>query len=76
MSIEEIQEIKKSLARIELAIIGDSEMEVKGIVEKVKDLETHKAAIEKWKNKLQGAVWIGTPIMLLIYEILKSYFTK
>ena len=67
MSIEEIQSIKESLARIETALVGDPKMGNKGIVVRLADVEVETRTNTQWRDTVKAKVGLlATGVSLLV----------
>lgn len=80
MSLDEIQSIKESLARIETALMGDSAMGNKGLVVRMQELEAEAAANAQWRDGLRShisAVAGGVAVVVTAtIQGVVSYFTS
>ena len=72
MSVEtEILDIKKSLARIETAVIGDEKAGIQGLAMRTVDLENYKKQDQRLKHKIAGGLFISVPILTAFWEYIK-----
>lgn len=80
MSLDEIQSIKESLARIETALMGDPAMGNKGLVLRVQDLEKESAVNATWRDGLRSHITaISSGVAVVVAAIVQgvvSYFTS
>lgn len=63
---------EKKLNDIHVAIIGNKETGIRGLAERVKNLEDYKKKDQALKNKLIGGISVGTPLFIGIIEWAKS----
>lgn len=73
---EEFHEVLTSIKRIEVALLGDSEMRIDGMAKKV---DSHEKYIERDKNikaKVAGAGIVAVPILSEAWHWLKEHIFK
>jgi hypothetical protein len=70
---EDIKEIKRSLTRIEMAVLGDEEAGTTGLVKRMKTLEDYKEADQKFKHKVAGGIAVGTPVLVVAWSWIKTH---
>lgn len=66
-------EQEKKLNEIYNAIVGNEKMKIKGLAQKVEDLEKYKAKDQKLKYKVAGGVAVGTPGLVVFWDWIKSH---
>ncbi len=71
---QEIHDMKLSLARIELAVIGDEEAGISGLAKRTKDLESYQKKDQRLKHKVAGGLFISIPIIGTAWEFVKEFF--
>lgn len=80
MSLDEIQSIKESLARIETALMGDPAMGNKGLVMRVRDLEQQCDDTSSWRNGVQAKITVISSAVAVvaaaIVQGIVSYFSS
>lgn len=75
MSVEsEILDIKKSLARIETAVIGDESAGIPGLAKRTKDLEDYKKSDEKMKYKVAGGLFVSVPVLGAVWKYIETHW--
>lgn len=72
----EIHDIKKSLARIETAVIGDKQAGIEGLAERMHKAEKYQENDKKLKNKIAGGLFISVPLLTLAWEFTKDWIQK
>lgn len=67
MSADEMQIIKESLSRIEVALMGDPKMGNKGIVVRLSEVEAEARANTAWRETVKAKVGLlATGVSLLV----------
>jgi hypothetical protein len=71
-----LQELHKKIDKIFDVIIGNENFDQKGIISRVKYLETENEKYKNFKNKLIGASFVGGGAFAIIFELVKILITK
>jgi hypothetical protein len=73
---ELIQHIAQKVDKMFTYLCGDEGGGITGVVERVRILEKKVAEFERLKWKLIGISSIATPILILVWEMLKQYLMR
>ena len=71
--LETVARIEKRGEKIELAVLGNEELEIDGLVDKVKRHERYIDGDKKLKAKIAGGVAVGTPVLVILWERIQHW---
>ena len=78
ISSDRLSNLEKSVNRIEVALLGDEEMNIKGIADKVKEHDDQLKGYNNLKNKGLGLFaafsFISSIVFYFIIEAVKAFF--
>lgn len=61
-------EQEKILNEIHAAVVGNPAIGLKGIIPRLNELEEYKTRDQKFKNKIAGALAVGTPVLVVAWH--------
>ena len=71
-----LQDLRKKIDKIFDVIIGNENFDQKGIITRVKYLESENEKYKSFKNKLIGASFVGGGAFAVIFELIKLLISK
>jgi hypothetical protein len=74
--INTLHKLDSKVKKIYDVVVGNEEFDQKGLIGRVKELETFKEEAKARNNKLLGAFFVGGGVWTVIWELAKNFIKK